>query len=95
MFVRGMGATVTGPAGTPLTVPDTSSSACVGGFDQYGQACQDWSALINDPAALAAAISGLYAPSNSPTPTTLSTTALLVIGGVVVALLLAMGGGRR
>ncbi len=90
--LRGMGATtIIGPDGLPLTINDsTGSGECVNGYDEYGVACADWSAITSNPATTAAAINYLYGPSGQAASSGVTakpaTNNLLLIGLAVFAL---------
>lgn len=96
--------TFVGPDGFPQAYP---LDACVGGYDGYGVACQDFSPITNNAAMTASAINYLadgfgtgmtwnpYASSTKAAPS-VGLSSMTVIGGVVaVVALFALMGGRR
>ena len=95
----GMGDTVIGPNGLPITVapqPTAASSTtsdCVNGYDSYGNACQDFSSITSSPAATSAAINYLYTPAVAPTTPPVassSTTTYMIAATVAVGFLLLL-----
>ena len=73
--------------------------ACVNGFDEFGDACTDFTPITSSPAATAAAINYLYGtpgalpPIIGPTQAT-QINPMWLLGGVLVAVLLVAGGRR-
>ena len=87
--------TVTGPMGTPISVPSPSGSDCVNGYDQYGVACQDFTPITSNPVETALANFFLNTPTPAAKPaTSMPSWAIPAIAGGIL-FLLVMAGGRR
>lgn len=93
---RGLGVTY-GPTLEQLGAPGADPSACVNGFDEFGQACQDWTPITSDPNATAKALQILYgAPTQQPQNFFAKYSTPILIGSVALLALMVLGpGGRR
>jgi hypothetical protein len=92
----GLVPTITGPDGLPVAIPPasgTTSATCVNGYDQYGDACQDWTPITSSPSTTAAAINYLYGtPSTLPPASQAAATGTGTIAGIPTWAMVAAGG---